>query len=163
MQIYGNLMNRLEENKNFCGREIKAGDDITEYMWSDRYCYYVTEVDDQKRIKVLPYQVCADQDKAGGMGHQDWMYFKTKKEMYDYLRKYHPERYPDDFDYEEEKEQTWVFRYGKWKREHVFTKENYCTEAEKKSLAKKGYYKRYSDLSGNISFGVRNYHYDWEF
>jgi hypothetical protein len=29
------------------------------------------------------------------------------------------------------------------------------------SLKTKGYYKRYFDLSGKISFGVRSYHYDW--
>ena len=43
---YGNLTNRLEEGRNFTGREIAVGDDITEYLWSDRHCYY-TELDEK--------------------------------------------------------------------------------------------------------------------
>lgn len=29
---YGNLTNRLEEGKNYTGREIRVGDDITMYL-----------------------------------------------------------------------------------------------------------------------------------
>ena len=51
---YGNLSNRLDENKNFTNRGIKVGDDITEYLWSDRKCYFITKVVDQKHIFVKP-------------------------------------------------------------------------------------------------------------
>ena len=156
---YGNIINRIEEGKSI--PEIKPGTDITMYYWSDRTCYYVVDVESQTRIKVKRYYVCADHDKPGGMGHQDWMYFKTADEMNDYLRKYFPDTYREHV--EEPEPETWVFRYNKWKQEVTFTEDNYCTEKELKSLKEKGYYKRYFDLSGNISFGVRNYHYDWEF
>ena len=159
---YGNLTNRLEEGKNYTGREIRVDDDITMYLWSDRHCYYVTEVVDQKRIKVRSYYTCADQDKAGGMGHQDWMYFKTWDDWNRYLSNYFSEH--DPYAHRDEPEpETWVYRYNKWMREVTFTEENYCTDREKKSLEKKGFYNRYCDLSGRVSFGVRDYHYDWEF
>jgi len=48
---YGSLSNRLEENRMFCD-EIKVGTGMTEYSWSDRHPYEVVEVTDQKHIKV---------------------------------------------------------------------------------------------------------------
>ena len=159
MKWYGSVVNRIEEGRNV--PEIKEGTDITMYYWSDRTCYYVTEVIDQKHIKVKEYEVCADHDKELGMGHQEWLYFKTRRERNDYISKYYPNHYVANI--EEPEAETWVFRHNKWKREVTFTEENYCTERELKSLREKGYYKRYYDLSGKISFGVRNYYYDWEF
>ena len=160
---YGSINNRLEEGKNFTGREIRVGDDVTMYYWSDRMCFYVTEVENQKRIKVRPWYICADHSKPGGMGHQDWMYFRTLDERNDYLAKYFPEHHKAGEHMEEPPEQTWVFRYNKWMHEVTFTEENYCSDREKKSLAAKGFYKRYFNLSGKVSFGVRDYYYDWEF
>lgn len=157
---YGNVINRLEEGRRV--PEIKPDMDITMYYWSDRTCYYVVDVENQKRIKVKKYYVCADHSKPGGMGHQDWMYFKTQKEEHDYLKQFFPERDLVE-EFKEPEAETWVFRYNKWKHEVTFTEENYCTEKELKSLREKGYYKRYYDLSGEISFGVRSYYYDWEF
>ena len=159
MKWYGNLTNRLEEGRQF--EEIKPGTDITMYLWSDRHCYYVTEVIDEKHIKVRPWIVIADHSKAGGMGHQNWVYFKTRKEASDYLKSFGVLGYAY-VDYEPQ-EETWVYRYNKWMRMFRYTEENYCTDREKKSLEKKGYYDRFSDLSGKVSFGVRDYYYDWEF
>lgn len=158
MKWYGNLTNRLEEGKQY--EDIKVGTDITMYLWSDRNCYYVTEVIDEKHIKVKSWVVIADRTKPGGPGHQNWVYFKTHKEASDYLKSFGLEGYIDE-DYESE-EETWVYRYNKWQKMHRFTEENYCTDKEKKSLEKKGYYDRYFDLSGKVSFGVRDYYYDWE-
>ena len=155
---YGNVINRIEEGRT--APEIKEGMDITMYLWSDRYCYYVTEVIDQKHIKVKQYKVLADREKAGGMGHQDWVYFKTIKEASDYLKSYGLEGYDESI---EDNEEEWEYRYNKWQGVSVLTEENYCTDRERKSLEKNGYYKRYYDLSGKVSFGVRSYYYDWEF
>lgn len=170
---YGNLTNRLEEGKNYTGREIAVGDDITMYHYSDRTCYYVTAVEDQKRIKVRRYYTCADHDKAGGMGHQDWMYFRTWDEWNQYLAKYFPDYHDTSAHMEEPEAETWVFRYGKWMKEYRYFSETYenkdlkwtyhATEKEKQSLAKKGYFCQYFNLSGKVSFGVRDYYYDWEF
>lgn len=158
---YGNVINRIEEGRSV--PEIKEDMDITLYYLSDRECYYVTKVENQKRIQVKKYYVCADHSQPGGMGHQNWMYFKTQKEKHDYLKQYFPETYKDDDEIVEPEPETWVFRYGKWKQEVTYTEDNYCDEKELKSLQKNGYYKRYFDLSGKISFGVRSYYYDWSF
>lgn len=48
---YGSLDNRLEEGKQFVD-EIKVGDGVTEYYWSDRHPYEVTAVRDQKHITI---------------------------------------------------------------------------------------------------------------
>lgn len=155
---YGNLMNRLEEGRTV--PEIKEGMDITMYLWSDRECYFVTEVIDQKHIKVRKYTVIADQDKEGGMGHQNWLYFKSVRDASDYLKAHGFEGYSEDF---KDRDEEWELRYNKWRRSFTYTEDYYCTERELKSLNKNGYYKRYFDLSGEVSFGIRNYYYDWEF
>lgn len=143
VKAYGLLNNRFEEGRNFNpDKLIHVGDDITMYYYSDRNCYYVTEVIDQKHIKVKRYHVCADHDKKGGMGHQDWMYFKTKKEENEYLSKFFPDR-EYDLDPQEDEPEEWFFRYNTWKY--------------------KGVDNKYHNLSGKISFGVRDYHYDWEY
>lgn len=165
---YGNLSNRLEEGKNFSGHEISIGDDITMYYYSDRTCYYVTEIVSRKplKIKVRRWYTCADHSKAGGMGHQDWMYFKTLDAMNKYLSGFFPESYNADEHREEPEASTWVFRYNKWMEEIRINRMPYpedCTKREREHFEKYGWYNHYHDLPGRVSFGVRNYHYDWEF
>ena len=58
---YGSLNNRLEENRQFTD-EIKVGTGVTEYFWSDRHAYEVTAVKDQKHITIREY----DHKKKGG-------------------------------------------------------------------------------------------------
>lgn len=48
---YGSLQNRLEENKQFV-KEIKVGDGVTEYSYTDRTPYEVIAVRDQKHITI---------------------------------------------------------------------------------------------------------------
>lgn len=152
---YGSVINRLEENKNYTGRkDIQVGDDITMYHWSDRTCYYVDQVIDQKHIIVKPYHICADHSKAGGMGHQDWLYFKTLKEHNAYLNGLHLTVDGNEIHYEEDpkesERQEWIYRYNNW---YEVFRTSYG-----KPLAKPIYQK-----VGNVSFGVRDYYYDWEF
>jgi hypothetical protein len=160
MKWYGNVTNRLEEGRTV--PEIIDGMDITMYHWSDRTCYWVEHVENQKRIIVGEYYVCADHSKPGGMGHQNWMYFKTLKDENEYLEKYFPGTRTGS---ENDKPalETWVYRYNKWMQEVTYTDEHHCSEKELKSLKKNGYYKRYYNLGGKISFGRRDYYYDWEF
>lgn len=154
---YGEISNRIEENKNYTGREIQVGDDITEYSWSDRHCYYVTRVIDQKHIFVKPYEVCADHSKEGGMGHQNWLYFKTCREMQEYLNdcidkgliKYEGCKKTNLDDVKENGETELVYRYNHW-----YVKNTYWYGIK---LDKPSYHKI------NISFGVRDYYYDWSF
>lgn len=155
MKLYGNLDNRLEENKNYLGREIKVGDDLTKYYWSDRRCYYVTRVENQKHIFIKRYEICADHHKEGGMGHQDWLYFKTCREMQEYINSCVDEGLLPDYckhdlsEIKENSEVELVFRYGAW---YEVQRTWYDVVLEKPKYHKT-----------NISFGVRDYYYDWEF
>ena len=144
IKLYGSLDNRLSEGKNYTGRELKVGDDITMYYWSDRTCYYITKVVNQKHIFVQSYKVVADRDKEGGMGHQNWVYFKTEKECNEYLKKYGLGHDDEIF---ESPDQEWVFRYRNW----WVVSRNAQGEP------------RYHKIDRGLSFGVRDYYYDWEF
>lgn len=186
---YGNLSNRLDENKNFTNRELNVGDDITEYLWSDRKCYFITKVVDQKHIFVKPYEVVADRSKEGGMGHQNWVYFKTRKDCNAYLRSYGLSAEENPV---EASEQEWCFRYGHWNTVSRYNLDTYkkalelakkdCSHPEDEECVKRvaRYFFRVTDeelekvLSGKevikytritngISFGVKDYYYDWEF
>ena len=48
---YGSVNNRLEEGRQFCP-VIEVGTGMTEYGWSDRTAYEVTAVRDQKHVTV---------------------------------------------------------------------------------------------------------------
>lgn len=161
---YGSIDNRLEEGKNFTGREIRVGDDITMYLWSDRMCYYVTDVENQKRIKVRRYYHCADHSKPGGMGHQNWLLFKTWDEYNEYLADYFPQYHCHGEHRDEPDPETWVFRYNKWMVETICKDSRFCNnERERKEFEKKGYFRSYRDTTGKVSFGVAEYYHDWEF
>ena len=174
MRAYGNLTNRIEEGHNFnSDKQIHVGDDLTKYYWSDRTCYYVTDVIDQKHIKIKKYHICADHSKEGGMGHQNWMYFKTRKEENDYLKQFFTDRdYPED--HQETPEIELVYRYGKWKEVSTYTdlngtndfgvpfKDFLFTKNDIKKLEEGKPVYKYNDF-GSISFGVRDYYYDYSF
>lgn len=186
---YGSISNRIEEGRNYNDDKlIHEGDDITMYYWSDCTCYYVTKVIDQKHIFVRKYHVIADKDKAGGMGHQDWLYFKTAREQAEYLNNWyaaHPEKVaeykkimgkyePEDLDaIIEDKPEEWVFRYGHWRQATRFTKAlaesqgwwrcRPANEKEQKIYDDGGELVHYNQLGGNVSFGVRSYYFDWQF
>lgn len=64
---YGSLNNRIEEGRMFCDK-IAIGTGVTEYSWSDRHAYEVTEVTDQKHIKVREY----DHKLAGEPMTNNW-------------------------------------------------------------------------------------------
>ena len=158
--MYGNVINRLSEGKQY--GDIKVGTDITMYLWSDRNCYYVTDVIDDKHIKVREYIVIADHDEACGMGHQNWLYFKTGEDANKYLSsRFDTLRM---IDYETPQEETWAFRYGKWWRDYEYTEEkDWFSDKERAKIQNGKTVHEYSELSGKVSFGVRDYYYDWEF
>lgn len=168
---YGNISNRFEEDKIYNKDNlIHEGDDITMYLYTDRDCYYVTKVNNQKDIMVKQYKVTADKEKASGMGHQEWLYIKD----------------------EDVSEENWVYRYKKWMLKSVITIDSFnramesqrkafkegtpdeqvekwimfklnITNDELNQLKNGKEIKKYYDLSGKVSIGVRDYYYDWEF
>lgn len=191
MTLRGNFTNRLMEGQNFTDREIREGDDVTMYLYSDRHCYFVTKVIDQGHLFIHPYHVCADQSKEGGMGHQNWLYFKTVAEMGKYINSVRP-----DAGYDENARECGdteiMLRRGKWKevvrynldglkaareladREsskgkaseglvRFFFDRGRLTDNEMRKIKDGKEVVKYDSLSGQISFGVRDYHYDWEY
>lgn len=181
---YGSIGNRIEEGCNYePDKKIKEGTDITVYCWSDRQCKYVTKVIDQKHIFVKDYYVCADRSKPDGIGHQNWRYFKTAREEAEYLNscriKDHngKEIHGEQEDATESPEEEWAFRYGHWNRVTRFDKalaerieersglRGFCpkTKKEKEVFEAGKEVVRYDRIQEGISFGVRDYHYDWDF
>jgi hypothetical protein len=172
---YGNVMNRVEEGLFFGeDKTIKEGTDITMYFYSDRECYYVTRVIDQKHIFVKRYHVVADHSKKNEMGHQNWLYFKTLKEENAYLNSFKPNKFNSEP--VENEEEEWMFRNNSWKRVSRWTLEKIeeakkshfpfyieLSDKEKQKLAEGKEIVKYHKLSGNVSFGVREHYYDWEF
>lgn len=171
---YGSVHNRIEENKNYNkDNQIHVGDDVTKYYWSDRKCYYVTKVINQEHIFISEYYVCADRELQGGMGHQNWVYFKTSKEYNEYLAKYGLSLVK-----EREKEPQyelmlkngvwkeanrynwdWISKKEKWQQNMILS---YLTPKQQEKVKSGKEVVKYSDF-GNISFGVKDYYYDWEF
>lgn len=154
---YGSVSNRIEEGHNYNeDKLIHEGDDITEYLWSDRHCYYVHKVIDQKHILVLPYYVCADHSKEGGIGHQNWLYFKTIKEERQYINDCIDKGLITGLEKEslenikEPTPREWVYRYNHW---YEVIKEEFGHKLDKPKYVR----------VDHISFGVRDYYYDWSF
>ena len=190
---YGSIDNRIEEGRNCePDKTIKEGTDITVYGWSDRQCKYVTRVIDQKHIFVKDYYVIADR-AFGSYGDKwkyfkslrdkeaylnDW-YRSHPEEAAEYERVMgRPYEYTDLDEIEEPShEEEWAFRYGHWNRVTRFDKA--LAEKIEGRSGQRGFFPktkkeeeafeagkevvRYDRIQEGISFGVRDYRYDWEF
>ena len=144
---YGSIENRLEEGRQFC-EEIKVGTGVTEYSWSDRHPYEVTEVTDQKHIKIRKMD-----HKHIGDGHMDNSWELISNEN-------HPEI-------------PLVKRGSVWYIEKIATLEDLESENferrlwvamsgfDPEKIRAKGFQKKYSKM--NISIGVADYYYDYSF
>ena len=136
---YGNLSNRVDENKMFCD-EIKVGTPMTEYSWSDRHCYEVVKVVNQNNVFVRKL----DAKAVGEPMSNTWELETNENNPVIELKK----------------------RYGYWNRVGKVTKESMMRAPfiEKKiydEVMKNGEATYYSKI--NVSFGVADYYYDYEF
>lgn len=140
MKLEGNLINRILETKKV--DEIVVGTDITECYYSDRCCYYVTKVIDQKHIFVRKYFVAPDWSQPPMSNN--WLYFKDQKEYIEYQKNNCPYMKKDCFIYNPDldKEEEWVLRYNKWQEKLGNGK--YCKHP-------------------NLAFNAKDYYYDYEF
>lgn len=142
---YGSLQNRLEENKMFC-EEIKVGTGMTEYSYSDRHAYEVTQVINQKHVFVREL----DHKATGEPMSNTWELTSN----------------PDNPEIE------MVFRYNHWhsvctwtqeKIDRIIERDGYFLDwhGVQEKLKTKSEVKTYSKM--NISFGVADYYYDYSF
>lgn len=190
---YGSINNRIEEGHNYeSDKTIKVGTDVTVYGWSDRQCKYVTRVIDQKRIFVKDYYVIADRAFGSYSNQWKYFKSLREQEAYlnDWYRS-HPEEaaeyervmgrpyeYADLDEIEESsQEEEWAFRCGHWNRVIRFDKA--LAEKTEERTGLRGFFPktkkekeafeagkevvRYDRIQEGISFGVRDYRYDWEF
>ena len=153
---YGSVINRIEENRDRVA-EIKVGTPMTEYFWSDRNAYEVVEVTDQKHIKVRQYDV--KPTKGSLPMSNEWDYISN----------------PDNPVKPMVRRGKWWFYDNSFETADVLKYLENATDMEKWSmefkLAQNGLTKedlqnrkvihRYS--KANVSFGVRDYYYDYEF
>ena len=154
MKLYGSLNNRLEENKMFC-KEIEIGTGMTEYSYSDREAYEVTNVIDQKHIMVRRF----DHKHIGEAYENKWQLISNPENPERLITKRGDYWYwtttitPDDIIAHDAKtgDDKWMFSL--FLASNGFDREKILATGKKQT--------KYS--KANVSFGVANYYYDYEF
>lgn len=152
---YGSLQNRLEENKQFCD-EIKVGTGMTEYSYSDRHPYEVIAVENQKHVTV---RLLDHKHVGDGSMDNNWelisnednpVYELVKRGKYWYSKVVVTSDILDEIDSTEDTEERI--------RLMLFLGHN---DIDRDVLRDKGKVTRYHRW--NVSFGVADYYYDYEF
>ena len=148
---YGSLNNRLEENRQFC-ETIEVGTGMTEYSYSDRHAYEVIEVIDQKHVKVREY----DHRSAGESFSNQWELISNpngytmnlvKRGQYWYtVSEITPDEAKEIYEGNDIESKLWACHNG-------FDLPAIIASGK----IKKSYHRK------NVSFGVAQYYYDYEF
>ena len=151
---YGNLNNRLAEGRQFV-EEIKVGDGVTEYFYSDRHAYEVIAVADQKHITIREYDV----ECIGGAYSNEWKLISNpNNRAIDLVKRGNGWYIAKTATLEDLEEYEEAYRT----RSNVELQLWWCHngfDAEK--IRKNGKQTKYTKM--NISIGVADYHYDYEF
>lgn len=148
---YGSLNNRLEENNMYCD-EIKVGTGMTRYSWSDRHAYEVVEVIDQKHVKVREY----DHRPAGETYSNKWVLVSNEDNPVISLAKrgaywytvvtITPERAREIYEGDDIDAKLWACHNG-FELPAIIASGKKATKYHRQ----------------NVSFGVAEYYYDYEF
>ena len=148
---YGSLNNRLEENRQFT-EEIKIGTGVTEYFYSDRHAFEVVAVKDQKHISIREY----DHKCKGGAFSNEWELISNEKNpVVDLVKRGKFWYTAVEITPEEAKEIYEGDDFGRklWACHNNFDLPAIIASGKKKTT----YHKR------NVSIGVADYYYDYEF
>lgn len=151
---YGSLNNRLEENRQFC-EEIKVGTGVTEYFYSDRHAYEVVAVKDQKHISIREY----DHKPIGEPMSNTWELISNESNhVYNLVKRgnyWYNEIVATIQDLEE-------YERAYANRENIELQLWWCNNGfDADYIRQHGCQKRYHKK--NISIGIADYHYDYEF
>lgn len=148
---YGSLNNRVEENRMFVD-EIKVGTGVTRYSWSDRHAYEVVAVKDQKHVSIREY----DHKRVGECYSNDWELISNesnpiidlvKRGNYWYsVSEITPEEAREIYEGDDIQAKIWACH------------NDFDLQAIMESGKSKRKYHKW-----NVSFGVANYYYDYEF
>ena len=142
---YGNLTNRLEEGRQFC-EEIKVGTGVTEYSYSDREAYEVVAVKDQKHISIRRY----DHKAVGESMSNTWELISNENNaVIDIVKRGNcwykvKTATTEDLNSTDLNRRLWV-----------------CMNFDVDKIKAKGSQTKYNKM--NISIGVADYYYDYEF
>jgi hypothetical protein len=147
----GSLNNRLEENRQFC-EEIKVGTGVTEYFYSDRHAFEVVAVKDQKHVSIREY----DHKSKGAAFSNEWELISNEKNpVLDVVKRgafwyvaveITPERAAEIYYGTDIDAKLWAIQNG-------FILPDIIAAGKKKTA----YHRR------NLSFGVADYYFDYEF
>lgn len=153
MRLYGNLTNRLEENKEFCDK-IEVGTGMTEYFYSDRHAYEVIKVIDQKHVIVREY----DHELDGACYSNNWKLISNPSNPEILMVKRGNRWYHAVTVTKEQLEELENSENPMAKHQLVRIAVNgYSFDTIKSKGKQTKYYKK------NVSFGVADYHYDYSF
>lgn len=162
-KLYGNIYNRIGENKMYCDR-IEVGTGVTEYQWSDRHPYEVVKVIDQTHIYIREL----DHKLKGSAYSNDWELISNPSNPLIELKK-HKNIWCQVLTYTKEKwqqEAQQQYEKGKVKSPQIWYDYVSCmanlTEKQRQKIEAGKTVKRLRKF-GNISFGVAEYYYDYEF
>ena len=143
MKFYGSIDNRINENKMYC-EKIDVGTGVTEYSYSDSRAYEVVDVVDQKHVFVREYK----HEPVGEKMSNDWKLISDKTKPIKELK----------------------FRYGKWNWVNNVTKESIKNLIIFDDKIQKAKQKLDSGIKSveifypaNVSFGIAEFYYDYEF
>ena len=145
MKLYGSIDNRINENKMFCDK-IEVGTGMTRYDWSDCHAFEVVEVTDQQHVKVREY----DHKCIGGAYSNQWQLISNENNPVITLTKRGNYWYDTKTITREETEQPG------FERIYAVLAGYDVDKAIEKGKSTK--YHRW-----NVSFGVAEYYYDYEF
>lgn len=156
---YGSLQNRLEENRQFVP-EIKVGDGVTEYSYSDRHAYEVIAVKDQKHITIRKYTAKRIDDN-GMSDMQDYEYISDENNYTVSLVKRGDAWYaPTEMTREDLEELERINARGNYTNEDI-SFIMWAAQFDHEKVAEKGKQTKYHKM--NISVGIADEYYDFSF
>ena len=149
------MNNRVDENRMFCDK-IEVGTGVTEYSWSDRHPYEVTNVISQKDVFIRPMKHERPSDDADYSFSNTWVitpnedapeFEIVKRGDYWYMKvMIFPEQAKEILEGDDIDAKLWACH------------NDFDLEAIVASGKRKTKYHRM-----NLSFGVAEYYYDYEF
>ena len=155
MELYGSLVNRMQENKRFCSK-IEVGTYATVYSYSDRHAYEVVEVVDQDHVFVRQL----DAKRADDNGMSECQYYTYTSNAANPI---HELKFSTRFGWRE------ITHYGQWYIDKFEKKElgwwwvdQALLSKVREAVAQGKTVKRYTG-KWNISFGVADEYYDYSF
>ena len=144
---YGSINNRLKEDRQFC-EKIDVGTGMTEYGWSDRHAYEVIEVKDQKHVTVRELDHVHEGD---GQMDNNWRLVSNENNRVRHMVK------RGDYWYDEVTITSDLLDDNRIETKLFLAFNN----VDEEKLRSKGTIKKYH--RANVSFGVAEYYYDYEF